>query len=166
MIRVSWRGFESRLGNFPFFKLKEKCPWTSGALYVSKLTANNNKLAWIAIWLLRERVKCHPASTIFCMGSIHTKVLTEKMRWESPKLQKLLTIVQFIFSAISSSQKCLRVSKTESYGLSRICFKMTCQATMPSSSGKCLRVSKTESYGLSRICFEMTRQATMPSSKA
>jgi hypothetical protein len=67
---------------------------------------------------------------------------------------------------ISSSAKCLRVSKTESYGLSRICFEMTRQATMPSSSDKCLRVSKTESYGLSRICFEMTRQATMPSSKA
>jgi hypothetical protein len=31
--------------------IKEKCPWTSGALYVSKLTTNNNKLAWIAIWL-------------------------------------------------------------------------------------------------------------------
>jgi hypothetical protein len=25
--------------------------WTGGALYVSKLTTNNNKLAWIAIWL-------------------------------------------------------------------------------------------------------------------
>jgi hypothetical protein len=77
-----------------------------------------------------------------------------------------VTIVLFICSAISSSEKCLRVSKTESYGLSRICFEMTCQATMPSSSEKCLRVSKTESYTLSRICFEMTRQATMPSSKA
>jgi hypothetical protein len=30
-------------------QLKEKCPWTSGALYVGKLTTNNNKLAWIAI---------------------------------------------------------------------------------------------------------------------
>jgi hypothetical protein len=29
--------------------------------------------------------------------------------------------------------KCLCVSKTESYGLSRICFEMTRQATMPSS---------------------------------
>jgi hypothetical protein len=29
--------------------------------------------------------------------------------------------------------KCLRVSKKESYGLSRICFEMTRQATMPSS---------------------------------
>jgi hypothetical protein len=67
---------------------------------------------------------------------------------------------------ISSSAKCLRVSKTESYGISRICFEMTRQATMPLLSEKCLRVSKTESYGLSRICFEMTRQATMPSSKA
>jgi hypothetical protein len=67
---------------------------------------------------------------------------------------------------ISSSAKCLHVSKTESYGISRICFEMTQQATMPSSSEKCLRVSKTESYGLSRICFEMTRQATVPSSKA
>jgi hypothetical protein len=28
--------------------------------------------------------------------------------------------------------KCLRVSKTESYGISRICFEMTRQATMPS----------------------------------
>jgi hypothetical protein len=63
---------------------------------------------------------------------------------------------------ISSSAKCLRVSKTESYGISRICFEMTRQATMPSSSEKCLRVSKTESYGLSRIFFEMTPQATMP----
>jgi hypothetical protein len=74
--------------------------------------------------------------------------------------------VLFICFAISSSAKCLRVSKTESYGLSRICFEMTRRATMPSSSEKCLRVSKTESHGLSRICFEMTRQATMPSSKA
>jgi prolipoprotein diacylglyceryltransferase len=65
---------------------------------------------------------------------------------------------------ISSSAKCLRVSKTESYGICRICFEMTRQATMPSSSEKCLCVSKTESYGISRICFEMTRQATMPSS--
>jgi hypothetical protein len=69
-----------------------------------------------------------------------------------------LTYVLFICSAISSSEKCLRVSKTESYGLSRICFEMTRQATMPSSSEKCLRVSKTESYTLSRICFEMTPQ--------
>jgi hypothetical protein len=76
------------------------------------------------------------------------------------------TCVLFICSAISSSAKCLRISKTESYGLSRICFEMTQQATMPSSSEKCLRISKTESYSLSRICFEMTRQATMPSSKA
>jgi hypothetical protein len=67
---------------------------------------------------------------------------------------------------IRSSAKCLRVSKTESYCISRICFEMTRQATMPSSSEKCLRVSKTESYTLSRICFAMTRQATMPSSKA
>jgi hypothetical protein len=75
--------------------------------------------------------------------------------------------VLFICSAISSSEKCLRVSKTESYGLIRICFfEMTRQATMPSSSEKCLRVSKTESYTLSMICFEMTRQATIPSSKA
>jgi hypothetical protein len=74
--------------------------------------------------------------------------------------------VLFICSAISSSEKCFRVSKTESYGLSRICFEMTRQATMPSSSEKCLRVSKTESYTLIGICFEMTRQATMPSSKA
>jgi hypothetical protein len=29
--------------------LNEKC----GALYVSKLTTNNNKLSWIAIWLLK-----------------------------------------------------------------------------------------------------------------
>jgi hypothetical protein len=64
-------------------------------------------------------------------------------------------------SALPSAhrEKCLRVSKTESYGLSRICLEMTRQATMPSSSEKCLRVSKTESYTLSRICFEMTRKA-------
>jgi hypothetical protein len=74
--------------------------------------------------------------------------------------------VLFICFAISSSQKCLRVSKTESFGLSRICFEMTRQAKMPSLSEKCLRVSKTESYSLSRICFEMTRQVTMSSSKA
>jgi hypothetical protein len=35
------------------------------------------------------------------------------------------TYVLFICSAISSSEKCLPVSKTESYGLSRICFEMT-----------------------------------------
>jgi hypothetical protein len=38
-------------------------------------------------------------------------------------------------AAISSSARCLRVSKTESYGLSRICFKMTRQAAMPSLEG-------------------------------
>jgi hypothetical protein len=39
----------------------------------------------------------------------------------------------------SLSEKCLRVSKTESYGLSRICFEMRRQATMPSSkAGLCL----------------------------
>jgi hypothetical protein len=51
--------------------------------------------------------------------------------------------------------------RADELGISRICFEMTNQATMPSSSEKCLRVSKTESYGLSRICFEMTRQATL-----
>jgi hypothetical protein len=74
------------------------------------------------------------------------------------------TCVLFICFAISSSEMCLCVSKTESYGLSRICFEMTRQAIMPSLLEKCLRISKTESYGLSRICFEMTRQAIMPSS--
>jgi hypothetical protein len=34
--------------------------------------------------------------------------------------------------AFSSKARCLRVSKTDSYGLSRICFEMTRQATMPS----------------------------------
>jgi hypothetical protein len=33
-------------------------------------------------------------------------------------------------AAISSSARYLRVSKTESYGLSRICFEMTRQATI------------------------------------
>jgi hypothetical protein len=33
--------------------------------------------------------------------------------------------------AFSSKARCLRVSKTESYGLSMICFEMTRQATMP-----------------------------------
>jgi hypothetical protein len=47
-----YRGFESRPANFTFFELKEKCPRTGGALYVSKLTTNTNKLAWIAMWLL------------------------------------------------------------------------------------------------------------------
>jgi hypothetical protein len=67
--------------------------------------------------------------------------------------------VLFICFAISSSENCLRVSKTECYCLSRICFEMTRQAIMPSSSEKSLCVSKTESYGLGRICFEMTRPA-------
>jgi hypothetical protein len=36
----------------------------------------------------------------------------------------------------SSSEKCLRVPKTESYTLSRICFEMTRQATMPTSKAR------------------------------
>jgi hypothetical protein len=48
--------------------------------------------------------------------------------------------------------KCLRVSKTESYGLSRICFEMTRQATMPSSKAwLCLADEQ-------HICFEIARQ--------
>jgi hypothetical protein len=38
-------------------------------------------------------------------------------------------------AAISSSARSLRVSKTESYDLSRICFEMTRQATMLSVEG-------------------------------
>jgi hypothetical protein len=85
---------------------------------------------------------------------------------DTPSIEGIVSNVLFICLSSARQLKCLRVSKTESYGISRICFEMTRQATMPSSSEKCLRVSKTESYGLSRICFEMTRQATMPSSKA
>jgi hypothetical protein len=81
------------------------------------------------------------------------------LKYSCPTLWYICPVHLFV---ISSSAKCLRVSKTESYGVSRICFEMTRQATMPSSSEKCLCVSKTESYGLSKICFEMTRQATMP----
>jgi hypothetical protein len=49
MIRVSWVRFSAR--EFHFFLTQRKSLWTGGALYVSKLTTNNNKLAWIAIWL-------------------------------------------------------------------------------------------------------------------
>jgi hypothetical protein len=41
-----------------------------------------------------------------------------------------------LFVISSTAMKCLRVSKTESYGISRICFEMTRQATMPSSSAE------------------------------
>jgi hypothetical protein len=92
--------------------------------------------------------------------------LADEQHKKSVIIVMMMIYVLFICFVISSSERCLRVSKTESYGLSRICFEMTRQATMPSSSEKCLRVSKTESYGLRKICFEMTRQATMPSSKA
>jgi hypothetical protein len=69
-------------------------------------------------------------------------------------------------AAINSLARCLCVYKTESHGLSRICFEMTHQAKMPSLEGvtfvlficlssarqlKCLRVSKTESYVICRI---------------
>jgi hypothetical protein len=69
--------------------------------------------------------------------------------------------------------KCLRVSKTESYSLSRICFEMTRHATKPSSKAwLCLadeqhkrhgiwyiinRVSQNRRHCLSRFCFEKTR---------
>jgi hypothetical protein len=43
------------------------------------------------------------------------------------------TYVLFICLSSAQQLKCLRVSKTESYGLSRIFFEMTRQATMPSS---------------------------------
>jgi hypothetical protein len=56
--------------------------------------------------------------------------------------------VLFICSAISSSEKCLRVSKTESYGLSRICFEMTRQATMPSSKAFVLQMNNTYVYNV------------------
>jgi hypothetical protein len=74
--------------------------------------------------------------------------------------------VLFICLSSAWQLKCLRVSKTESYGISRICFEMHARPQCLHRQLKCLGVSKTESYGLSRICFEMTRQATMPSSKA
>jgi hypothetical protein len=38
-------------------------------------------------------------------------------------------------AAISSKARCIRVSKTEPYRLSRICLEMTRQATMPSLEG-------------------------------
>jgi hypothetical protein len=105
-----------------------------------------------------------PMAANATMSYLQVKLFRDD-RIRAPSCTDIIYVL-FICSAISSSEKCLRVSKTESYGLSRICFEMTRQATMPSSSEKCLRISKTESYTLSRICFEMTRQATMPSSKA
>jgi hypothetical protein len=48
----------------------------------------------------------------------------------------LYTIVLFICLSSARQLKCLRVSKTESYGISRICFEMTRQATMPLSSAE------------------------------
>jgi hypothetical protein len=56
--------------------------------------------------------------------------------------QRYHPIVLFICSAISSSEKCLHVSKTESYGHNMICFEMTRKAAMPSSSEKCLAYPK------------------------
>jgi hypothetical protein len=46
------------------------------------------------------------------------------------------TYVLFICLSSARQLKCLHVSKTDSYGISRICFEMTCQATMPSSSAE------------------------------
>jgi hypothetical protein len=106
-----------------------------------------------------------PFSVFGIRKIINSLPLRRKIASQFSSSAYVRTNVLFICFAISSSAKCLRVSKTESYGLSRICFEMTRQATMPSLSEKCLRVFKTESYGLRRICFEMTRQATMPSSK-
>jgi hypothetical protein len=45
-------------------------------------------------------------------------------------------IVLFICLSSARQLKCLRVSKTESYGISRICFEIRRQATMPSSSAE------------------------------
>jgi hypothetical protein len=49
MIRVSWVRFSAR--EFHFLLTQRKKSETGGALYVSKLTTNNSKLACIAIWL-------------------------------------------------------------------------------------------------------------------
>jgi hypothetical protein len=46
------------------------------------------------------------------------------------------TNVLFISLSSARQLKCLRVSKTESYSISRICFEMTRQATMPSLSAE------------------------------
>jgi hypothetical protein len=51
-------------------------------------------------------------------------------------LKYLTLFVLFICLSSTRQLKCLRVSKTESYGISRIGFEMTRQATMPSSSAE------------------------------
>jgi hypothetical protein len=63
------------------------------------------------------------------------------------KLVKDLQVCGLVYSYVllSCSSVCLRVSKTESYGISRICFAMTRQATMPSSSAEVsLRIQNRE----------------------
>jgi hypothetical protein len=49
MIRVLWVRFSAR--EFHFLLTQRKMSVTGGALYVSKLTTNDSKLACIAIWL-------------------------------------------------------------------------------------------------------------------
>jgi hypothetical protein len=115
------------------------------------------------------------SGTLICLGIITCSAPA----WTHPIARSLLyvlttaiaillyyTIVLFICLSSARQLKCLRVSKTESYGISRICFEMTHQATMPSSSAEVSSRIQNREYGLSRICFEITRQATIPSSKA
>jgi hypothetical protein len=61
-----------------------------------------------------------------------------KARDEQMLIASFLTghIVLFICLSSARQLKCFRVSKTESFGISRICFEMTRQATMPSSSAE------------------------------
>jgi hypothetical protein len=107
---------------------------------------------FFGIFFLKKRSVVH-ACVVQCIGSIPHDVMqhrrptatflgdghpypsTDCHRCIAEESRFLIYRVSrlFICSAISSSQKCLRVSKTESYGLSRICFEMTRQATMPSS---------------------------------
>jgi hypothetical protein len=170
------------------------CPWQSTWNWKLSMTVHlelrivydsphgTENCLWQSTWNWKLSMTVHmelkivydsPIETKKLSMSVHMKSKTAvlncqwKMKILSVTVRLKLSIVRFICFDISSSEKCLRVSKTERYGLSRICcFEMTGQAIMPLSSEKCLPVSKTESYGLSRICFEMTRQATMPSLKA
>jgi hypothetical protein len=92
MIRVSRRGFDSRPGNFHFLLTQRKMSVTGGALYVSKLTTNNSKLACIAIWLYRiKRVNVVGVklATIWCLDRCHChlsrnsghKALQTQLHW-------------------------------------------------------------------------------------
>jgi hypothetical protein len=115
-------------------------PWQTKVYYLLTLHGHSE-------WNEREK-NCEQKQSLFFRKMVYKILKTldtytaEKTTFKKTRLKitSVLTrervhtaIVLFICLSSARQLKCLRVSKTESYGISRICFEMTRQATMPSS---------------------------------